>query len=67
MVYFEARKSRDLYMWLSRSPQGPSAKFQVLNVSAYLSVSLSICKFNHDKYMTHYHSMFLNVIFEKFI
>jgi len=28
----EARKHRELYMWVSRSPQGPSAKFQILNV-----------------------------------
>eukprot|EP00741_Cyanophora_paradoxa_P007753 tig00001206_g7501.t1 len=32
VMYFEARKKADLYLWLARSPQGPSAKFQVLNI-----------------------------------
>lgn len=41
VVYFEARKSRDLYMWLARAPQGPSAKFQVLNIHTSGEVKLS--------------------------
>ena len=31
-VYLEARKKRDLYMWVGNTPNGPSAKFHVLNV-----------------------------------
>eukprot|EP00937_MAST-01D_sp_MAST-1D-sp2_P003984 g3984.t1 len=31
-VYLEARKKRDLYMWMGNTPNGPSAKFHVLNV-----------------------------------
>ncbi|KAL7751984.1 Ribosome biogenesis protein brx1 [Sorochytrium milnesiophthora] len=31
-MYFEARHTSDLYMWLSKAPNGPSVKFQVLNV-----------------------------------
>lgn len=31
-LYFEARKREDLYMWASKTPNGPSAKFQVQNV-----------------------------------
>ena len=31
-VYLEARKRSDLYMWVSRAPKGPSAKFLVQNV-----------------------------------
>ncbi|SNX84727.1 related to BRX1 - Essential nucleolar protein required for biogenesis of the 60S ribosomal subunit [Melanopsichium pennsylvanicum] len=31
-LYFEARKREDLYMWASKSPNGPSAKFQVQNI-----------------------------------
>ena len=31
-VYLEARKRNDLFMWLSRSPRGPSAKFVVHNI-----------------------------------
>lgn len=32
VLYFEARKRRDLYMWISRVPSGPSMKFQVHNI-----------------------------------
>ena len=31
-LYLEARKRRDLYLWLSRAPHGPSGKFLVTNV-----------------------------------
>jgi len=31
-IFFEVRKRRDLYMWLSKSPKGPTAKFHVVNV-----------------------------------
>lgn len=30
-LYLEARKKRDLYMWLSATPSGPSVKFHVVN------------------------------------
>lgn len=32
VIYFEARKHTDLYMWMARVPSGPSIKFQVLNI-----------------------------------
>jgi len=31
-LYFEVRKRRDLYLWLSATPTGPSIKFHVVNV-----------------------------------
>ncbi|EIW71581.1 hypothetical protein TREMEDRAFT_37941 [Tremella mesenterica DSM 1558] len=31
-LYFEARRHTDLYMWLSRTPNGPSVKFHVQNL-----------------------------------
>ncbi|XP_074648462.1 ribosome biogenesis protein BRX1 homolog [Tubulanus polymorphus] len=31
-IFFEAKKKKDLYMWLSNTPRGPSAKFLVENV-----------------------------------
>lgn len=31
-LFLESRKKQDLYMWLSRTPAGPSAKFLVQNV-----------------------------------
>eukprot|EP01054_Gregarina_sp_Poly1_P001737 Gregarina_sp_Poly_1__1736@NODE_1447_length_4129_cov_139_623584_g959_i0_p2_GENE_NODE_1447_length_4129_cov_139_623584_g959_i0NODE_1447_length_4129_cov_139_623584_g959_i0_p2_ORF_typecomplete_len306_score41_79Brix/PF04427_18/5_6e37_NODE_1447_length_4129_cov_139_623584_g959_i023873304 len=32
IILFEARKQTDLYMWMVRSPAGPSVKFSVLNI-----------------------------------
>lgn len=31
-LYFEARKKKDLYMWVAKTPDGPSAKFLVENI-----------------------------------
>ncbi|KAI9011351.1 Brix domain-containing protein [Gaertneriomyces semiglobifer] len=31
-VYFEVRKHTDLYMWMAKTPNGPSVKFHVHNV-----------------------------------
>ena len=30
-IYFDTRKHQDLYMWLSKTPNGPSAKFLIQN------------------------------------
>mmetsp|Transcript_15466 Transcript_15466/g.38956 ORF Transcript_15466/g.38956 Transcript_15466/m.38956 type:complete len:371 (-) Transcript_15466:152-1264(-) len=40
-IFFEARKSKDLYMWLCKTPNGPSAKFHVLNVHTMDELRLS--------------------------
>ena len=31
-IYFETRKRKDLYLWLGKSPDGPSIKFAVFNI-----------------------------------
>jgi hypothetical protein len=31
-MFFEVRKRRDLFLWLARTPHGPSVKFHVVNV-----------------------------------
>jgi ribosome biogenesis protein BRX1 len=31
-IFFEVRKRRDLFLWLSKTPSGPSVKFHVVNV-----------------------------------
>lgn len=31
-LYFEARRHEDLYLWLTRSPNGPSVKCHVQNI-----------------------------------
>jgi len=40
-VFFEARKRKDLYLWLSRAPNGPSAKFHVQNIHTMAEVKLT--------------------------
>lgn len=32
ILYLETRKHQDLYMYLGKAPQGPSIKFQVVNI-----------------------------------
>jgi len=32
VLYFECRKKRDLYLWMSKFPNGPSTKFHVENI-----------------------------------
>ena len=32
VMFFEQRKHKDLYMWLCKSPSGPSAKFLIQNI-----------------------------------
>lgn len=32
ILYFEARKHQDLYMWLAKAPNGPTIKFHVKNM-----------------------------------
>ena len=33
LLYFEPRRSTDLYMWIGKYPHGPSAKFQVRGIN----------------------------------
>ncbi|KAM8961758.1 ribosome biogenesis protein BRX1 homolog [Pelodytes ibericus] len=40
-IYFEAKKKQDLYMWLSNSPQGPSAKFLVQNIHTLAELKMT--------------------------
>ncbi len=40
-IFFEARKTKDLYMWISKTPEGPSVKFHVLNIHTMDELRLS--------------------------
>jgi len=40
-VYFENKKRKDLYMWMSKTPHGPSAKFLVQNVHTMSEVKMT--------------------------
>eukprot|EP00457_Paulinella_chromatophora_P008961 gb/GEZN01009011.1/.p1 GENE.gb/GEZN01009011.1/~~gb/GEZN01009011.1/.p1 ORF type:complete len:310 (+),score=39.67 gb/GEZN01009011.1/:431-1360(+) len=41
VIFFEARKRKDLYMWVSRSPAGPSCKFLIQNLHTTEEVKLT--------------------------
>lgn len=41
VLFFEARKHKDLYLWLAKSPAGPSAKLHVTNVHTMAELKLS--------------------------
>ncbi|KAI7835875.1 hypothetical protein COHA_010223 [Chlorella ohadii] len=41
VLYFEARKHKDLYLWAAKSPAGPSVKFHVTNVHTLEELKLS--------------------------
>lgn len=41
VLFFEARRHTDLYLWMARCPAGPSVKFQVLNVHTLGSINLT--------------------------
>ncbi|GLI71583.1 hypothetical protein VaNZ11_016848, partial [Volvox africanus] len=41
VLFFEVRKKQDLYLWLAKSPDGPSVKFHVANVHTMAEVKLS--------------------------
>jgi ribosome biogenesis protein BRX1 len=40
-IFFEARKHKDLYLWLAKTPNGPSAKFLVQNIYTMAEVKLT--------------------------
>eukprot|EP00931_Biecheleriopsis_adriatica_P065659 TRINITY_DN40150_c0_g1_i1.p1 TRINITY_DN40150_c0_g1~~TRINITY_DN40150_c0_g1_i1.p1 ORF type:complete len:357 (+),score=85.11 TRINITY_DN40150_c0_g1_i1:56-1126(+) len=41
VIFFEARKREDLYLWVGRVPTGPTMKFQVLNIHTTEEVKLA--------------------------
>nr|XP_025723197.1 ribosome biogenesis protein BRX1 homolog isoform X1 [Callorhinus ursinus] len=57
-IYFEAKKKQDLYMWLSNSPHGPSAKFLVQN-SKLTQFKIFLRQNNCAKVMTTFVIFFL--------
>ncbi|XP_053726951.1 ribosome biogenesis protein BRX1 homolog [Synchiropus splendidus] len=40
-IFFEAKKKQDLYMWISNSPRGPSAKFLVQNIHTLAELKMT--------------------------
>jgi len=41
VIFFECRKQQDLYLWMAKSPNGPSVKFLVLNVHTMEEMKLT--------------------------
>ncbi|XP_064625233.1 ribosome biogenesis protein BRX1 homolog [Lineus longissimus] len=40
-IFFEMKKKQDLYLWLSNTPRGPSAKFHVQNVHTMMELKMT--------------------------
>lgn len=40
-LYFEPRKSKDMYMWIGKYPNGPSCKFELKNVHTSNDIKLT--------------------------
>lgn len=40
-IFFEARKHKDLYVWIAKTPSGPSVKFHVINIHTMAELKLS--------------------------
>lgn len=40
-LFFEAKKKQDLYLWVSNSPHGPSAKFLVQNIHTLAELKMT--------------------------
>ena len=44
VLFFEARKRKDLYVWLARAPDGPSIKFHCANGEfVFRIIILQVC------------------------
>lgn len=47
VLFFEARKGKDLYIWMSKAPNGPTVKFHLQNRAhptyQHFSNTLSLC------------------------
>ena len=42
VFFFEARKGKDLYLWISKAPNGPTVKMHLQNRTLYSNASLLI-------------------------
>ena len=57
-LYFETRKRKDLYMWLGKSPDGPSVKFSVFNIHTCDELKLTGNCLKHSRPMLTFDSAF---------
>jgi len=67
VVYFEARKQKDLYMWLARLPTGPSIKFQVHNIHTLGEIRYSGNCLLHSRPLLNFDKAFDTVPFLKLV
>jgi ribosome biogenesis protein BRX1 len=51
VLFFEARKREDLYMWMAKSPNGPCAKFLVQNVHTMDELKLTGNHLKNSRYV----------------
>src|SRR6201996_2759566 len=45
VMFFEARKGKDLYIWMSKPPNGPTIKFHAQN---RMSMSMSVSSYHRN-------------------
>ncbi|CAL5227475.1 g10452 [Coccomyxa viridis] len=58
VVFFEARKKQDLYLWLAKTPEGPSVKFLALNVHTMAELKLSGNHLKGSRPLLSFHAAF---------
>ncbi|KAK8039410.1 Ribosome biogenesis protein brx1 [Apiospora rasikravindrae] len=59
LIYFEARKGQDLYMWLSRVPNGPTVKLHCQNIHTMEEVLSFDSAFDKEPYLKVIKQLFL--------
>ena len=47
-MFFEARKRKDCYLWLSKVPSGPTAKFLIVNGASAAPAAMASCSMCTD-------------------
>lgn len=67
VVFFEARRREDLYLWIGRVPTGPTIKFQVLNVHTTQEVKLAGNCLLGSRPILHFDKQFSEISFLKLI
>jgi ribosome biogenesis protein BRX1 len=57
-VLFEVRKRQDLYLWMAKTPSGPSVKFQVQNIHTMAELKLTGNHLKGSRSIVSFHGAF---------
>mmetsp|Transcript_5631 Transcript_5631/g.9803 ORF Transcript_5631/g.9803 Transcript_5631/m.9803 type:complete len:307 (-) Transcript_5631:491-1411(-) len=58
VLFFEVRKKQDLYLWMAKTPDGPSAKFHVANVHTMAEMKLTGNHLKGSRPVLSFHKVF---------